>query len=180
MNQLLEYLSNPLILAVIVPLVGGLLGTTLEAIGEKTGRPWLVALGQRIEAALADVPKLMRGSRKTAEEKAEKPKDPDEMTPPTGTARPVTIPPPAKTASWRPGESVKFSAIWYAYALLLACSSPQKPNPLCTTQHLAAIEAAYIAEAVEACAGESYDSCPALPALRAKYAAKREEWKACQ
>jgi hypothetical protein len=46
----------------------GLLGSGLEAFGEKFGHPKLVAIGQRLEAASIDLPKLIRGSRFTKEQ----------------------------------------------------------------------------------------------------------------
>ena len=45
---------------------------------------------------------------------------------------------------------------------------------------LAALEARYIAEASAACVGFTYDDCPALPDIRAKYKAAREEWVQCR
>lgn len=50
---------------VLVPLVGGLVGTGLEKLGTKFQIAALVGIGQRVEALFADVPKLIRGSRAT-------------------------------------------------------------------------------------------------------------------
>ena len=57
-----------------------------------------------------------------------------------------------------------------AAALALDCSgSPKKPaSPACSDEQLAKIEAAYIAEATEACSGKTFDNCEALPGIRAK------------
>lgn len=59
---------------------------------------------------------------------------------------------------------------------LLGCGATKPP---CTPEALAAIETAYIAEAVAACRGETYESCKVLPAIRAKFRAKREAWVEC-
>lgn len=63
------------LLPFLIPVLGGLLGTLIEALGERWKIPALVALGQRIESILLDAPKMIRGSRKTAADKTE-PKDP--------------------------------------------------------------------------------------------------------
>lgn len=67
---------------------------------------------------------------------------------------------------------------------LSACSpsKPAAPPPKaeCSDDQLAKLEAAYIAEAVAACAGETYDTCSELPGIRAKYAEAREAWKECK
>jgi hypothetical protein len=52
-------------------------------------------------------------------------------------------------------------------------------SPECSDEQLAKIEAAYIAEATETCAGKTYDGCEELPTIREKYQAKREAWKLC-
>lgn len=41
----------------------GAFGTALEHAGEVLRQPWLVAVGQRLEAVFGDLPKLLRGSR---------------------------------------------------------------------------------------------------------------------
>lgn len=41
----------------------GLVGSVIEFIGERKNWPALVKLGQRLEAASLDLPKLWRGSR---------------------------------------------------------------------------------------------------------------------
>ncbi len=65
---------------------------------------------------------------------------------------------------------------------LTACGAGQKPaeQVRCPDIELAKLEAAYIAEATEACQAQSYDSCDALPALREKYREKRLAWQECQ
>lgn len=52
---------------ILIPLVAGLIGTALEALGAKYGIKSLEGIGQRVEALFADIPKLIRGSRLTAE-----------------------------------------------------------------------------------------------------------------
>jgi hypothetical protein len=56
---------------VLVPLVGGLVGTGLEALGAKYKIKALEGIGQRVEALFADIPKLLRGSRLSAATVAE-------------------------------------------------------------------------------------------------------------
>ncbi len=51
--------------------------------------------------------------------------------------------------------------------------------PDCSELTLTKIEAAYLSEAALACRGYGYDDCPELPAIRAKYQAKRREWQNC-
>jgi hypothetical protein len=53
-------------LPVLIPLVGGLIGTALEALGAKYKIRALEGIGQRVEALFADLPKLIGGSRFTA------------------------------------------------------------------------------------------------------------------
>jgi hypothetical protein len=62
--------------------------------------------------------------------------------------------------------------------LAVACASTERPA--CSPNTLAALEARYIAEAAAACAGHTYDDCPALPEIRAKYKTEREEWVQCR
>jgi hypothetical protein len=50
----------------------------------------------------------------------------------------------------------------------------------CAPAELAKIEAAYLAEGIDACKGKTPSTCTALPAIEAKYAAKREEWISCR
>ena len=52
--------------AAAIAVAAGLFGTALEKIGEAAKKPWLVAIGQRLEALSIDVPKLLRGSRFTS------------------------------------------------------------------------------------------------------------------
>jgi hypothetical protein len=62
---------------------------------------------------------------------------------------------------------------------IAACSS-QPERLACSPDVLATLELAYVTEAADACRGYTYDDCPALPGLRAKYRAKREEWVECR
>jgi hypothetical protein len=65
------------------------------------------------------------------------------------------------------------------FALLaVACAGTERPA--CSPEALVALEARYVAEAAAACAGHTYDDCPALPDIRAKYKAEREEWVQCR
>lgn len=59
-----------------------------------------------------------------------------------------------------------------------AACAPERPA--CAPAALAAVEAAYIAEAVDACKGFTFDTCPALPGIREKYRGKRAEWEHCK
>ena len=80
---------------------------------------------------------------------------------------------------------------WYEFVLpvaavlflvglfLIGCAGTERPA--CSPEALANIEEDYLAEAISACApGLGYETCDALPAIRAKYAAKREEWIRCR
>ena len=62
----------PALKPLLYVLLFGLLGTLLESIGTRFNVPLLVAIGQRIEGAFADLPKAFRGSRLTASESAKK------------------------------------------------------------------------------------------------------------
>ncbi len=65
------------------------------------------------------------------------------------------------------------------FALLaVACAGSERPA--CSPEALAALEARYVAEASAACAGHTYADCPALPDIRNKYKAEREEWVQCR
>ena len=71
--------------------------------------------------------------------------------------------------------------IGFALGLVLSqggCAHSERPQ--CSDAALAKIEAAYVAEAVQACAGYTYETCPVLPEIRRKYAEKRKEWIRCQ
>lgn len=58
---------------------------------------------------------------------------------------------------------------------------PSRPErAACAPEQLAAIESAYVSEVIVFCAGETFDTCKARPALEAKYARLREEWVACR
>lgn len=63
--------------------------------------------------------------------------------------------------------------------LLSGCAKSNEP-PACAPDQLAKIEAAYSAEVLAACAGQTYDSCAALPAIEAKYQQQREGWIQCR
>lgn len=62
---------------------------------------------------------------------------------------------------------------------LTACGIHAEEPPQCGPEALAAIEARYVASAIEACAGYDAATCPALPALRARADAERKEWIRC-
>jgi hypothetical protein len=52
----------------------------------------------------------------------------------------------------------------------------------CPPHKLASIDARFAVEAIRACKAEGADAdtCKALPGIRAKYAAEREAWVACE
>lgn len=105
------------LLPFLIPVLGGLLGTLLEAAGARFKIPALVALGQRIEGILVDLPKAIRGSRKTAEENAE-PKDP--------TAKPPSVKVDGKGLTM---TAIAFVlAFGVGFASLVSCTSQQVPN----------------------------------------------------
>lgn len=60
MNQATQFLLEN---ATMIWFAVGLLGSALEAFGEKFQKPKLVAVGQRLESVSVDLPKLIRGSR---------------------------------------------------------------------------------------------------------------------
>ena len=62
---------------------------------------------------------------------------------------------------------------------ILGCSQAAQ-RPACSPEYLAEIEAAYVAEAVAACRGQQVETCDALPEIRARYDALREEWVQCR
>lgn len=62
---------------------------------------------------------------------------------------------------------------------LPSCSGPQE-RAACAPEALAAIEVAYVDEALQACEGHEAEDCEALPAIREKYAVKRRQWEDCQ
>ena len=75
---------------------------------------------------------------------------------------------------------------WVTLGLaLIACGAcaPVTPyRPACTALDQAAIEAAYVAEAVKACRAEgakSLDTCAAAGPIREKYRAQRAAWVEC-
>lgn len=76
------------------------------------------------------------------------------------------------------GAAALVLALALAPGMVSCASGPTKP--VCAPEQLAKIEVAFVAEATEACAGKTIDTCEALPAIREKYAAKRKEWVNCQ
>lgn len=62
----------------------------------------------------------------------------------------------------------------------LVMTAACRERPACSAPALGTIEAAYLAEALEACKGKTRATCEALPAIEAKYATKREEWVKCR
>jgi hypothetical protein len=71
-----------------------------------------------------------------------------------------------------------FTALAFT-AIIISISCSAKQSSPCTPDQLAAIEAAYVAEAVESCAGQRWEECEALPEVRAKYDRIREGWIQC-
>lgn len=63
----------------------------------------------------------------------------------------------------------------------LGCHAPpiERPPP-CATQDLVTIEAAYVAEVVEACKGYTLRTCPSIQPIERRYADKREAWIRCR
>lgn len=59
-----------------------------------------------------------------------------------------------------------------------ACASAQ--HGACADSELAAIEAEHIARVLAACAGYTYEDCPAMPALAARVEAQRKAWVRCR
>jgi hypothetical protein len=71
-----------------------------------------------------------------------------------------------------------FAALAFT-AIIIPISCSAKQSSPCTPEQLAAIEAAYVTEAVETCAGQRWEECESLPEVRAKYDRIREEWVQC-
>lgn len=69
-----------------------------------------------------------------------------------------------------------------ALALTLsACgASLHAQNGLCSNATLAEIEAAYIAEVLAKCDGQSFDDCLARKKIDEKYDTLRKEWVQCR
>lgn len=65
----------------------------------------------------------------------------------------------------------------FGACIALACS---KERPACSPEALAAVEAAYVHEALTTCAGKTAATCPELPAIREKYRGLRKEWETCR
>jgi hypothetical protein len=62
--------------------------------------------------------------------------------------------------------------------LLLACASER---PACSPAALAALETAYATEVFSTCDGyDTPEQCPDYPAIKARFAAKREAWVSCR
>lgn len=72
------------------------------------------------------------------------------------------------------------AALFSARVALTLTGCRQAERPPCSAPALGLIEAEYTAEALKACRGQTVDACAALPAIEAKYAAKREEWVRCR
>lgn len=68
----------------------------------------------------------------------------------------------------------------YVFAVVFVLGACTKERPPCAPEALGAIEVAYINEAIAACHGFTFDTCPTLPAIRDKYRAKRAEWEHCK
>lgn len=64
--------------------------------------------------------------------------------------------------------------------MLLACTLEPENHACAPEGELGKIEAAYVAEALQACRGHGYDDCPKLPAIREKYQKARDAWVQCR
>ena len=73
-----------------------------------------------------------------------------------------------------------FSAVVALSTALLVYGACTQERPACDPAVLAGIEAAYIAEAVQACQGQTFEGCTVLPAIRDKYRLQRAEWERCK
>lgn len=60
----------------------------------------------------------------------------------------------------------------------MACARPEKPA--CSSKSLAELEAEYVAESLQACAGQTRATCAAMPGIEKKYETKREAWIQCR
>jgi hypothetical protein len=67
-------------------------------------------------------------------------------------------------------------------ALTLAPLVPacRPDRPACGPEALAAIEARYVADALAARPGETFDTCPELPGIREGFRAERQAWVRCE
>jgi hypothetical protein len=66
-------------------------------------------------------------------------------------------------------------------AMLLASCAGTTERPACSPETLAALETAYVAEVLSACA--DYDApelCPVYEEIRVRYAEKRKAWEVCE
>lgn len=68
------------------------------------------------------------------------------------------------------------SHLLFASLLLSGCQE----RPACQPAELARIEAAFVQEAVTTCAGQTIETCPQYPAIKAKYSAQRDAWVSCR
>lgn len=105
--------------------------------------------------------------------------------PAPGAASPPTRPDATPAPSAPVGRSEKlglvFACMVLAAVLAIACAPARHaPNPACSKERLAAIEAAFVAEAVTTCRGYTITTCAELPKVEAKYQAQREEWVQCR
>lgn len=70
-----------------------------------------------------------------------------------------------------------------ALAAVVGCQPAPKSivdeKPPCDLGTLDDIEESYLAESVKTCAGKTRATCPEMPAIEAKYAAKRDRWIQC-
>lgn len=65
-------------------------------------------------------------------------------------------------------------------ATALSLWSCKAERPACSPERLAQIEVNFVNEAIERCKGHTFETCPDLAEIRAKYKVQREEWVACQ
>jgi len=64
----------------------------------------------------------------------------------------------------------------------LGCAAlfPPAERPACGEAALAQIEAAYVAEILEACEGQHFDTCVERVKIDKRYDVLREEWVECR
>lgn len=79
---------------------------------------------------------------------------------------------------------VRASLLYFGAGLLVAhvvvgCVK-RSEKPACSEAELGKIEAAYVAEAVATCRGQTVDTCAELPGIEAKYSKLREAWVSCR
>lgn len=73
-------------------------------------------------------------------------------------------------------KKLPLAALCITLLHVAACRPSSEP---CSEADLAALEGAYVSEALKACEGYSSATCPDLPAIRAEYKARRSEWVRC-